>query len=881
MVPYPGDGWLGIPTVPSSYVGRPRLLQILDRSDVCPLALVSAPAGTGKTALLADWVAAGGDQDRTAWITFEGTDAAFWPGLVGCLESLGVAVSPETISESEGALDRQVRRAVAEAIGGQPARLTIVVDGYELLSADVAEDLDFLLRHTGDRLRLVMATRADPVLPLYRYRLDDMVVEVRMTDLAFTDEEAGELTLRAGLTLTRDSVHALNARTKGWAAGLRFGAQLLQLRQDPDEAVTEIVGDTGNISEYLVGEVLAAQRPEVRALLLATSVPDTIQPGLAEALAGPTAERTLTFLIRDNVFIEAVPGRPGCYRYHPLFRDLLRAVLAYESPDEMRRLQRTAAEWFAHHGQVAASVGHFVAIGAWEEAAAEVVDDLAVGQLLLDDDTSALTQSLRSIPSELADPASTVVRATLALGAGDTTGFTHELAQVRTEPGERSDSRLWATNVAVRVLEAVGAQASKDPNEAMSLATAAEQALAAPDAGPKGSSRPELTALVLLSKGIAALRQGRLAAADAMFQSGVAAAAGAGSEAALAECLGYQAVIACCRGKLSRAEKLGGRAIGAAEHIGVNAADRSAAARVALGWVEMERYDLRAAADHVQSVERMDLRLRDPVPQAMLALIGARLQVAHGDRLGALNRLEQAAAGISDERGWLGQQLRIELAHVRVAAGEPAAVAEVEGLADEPEAALVVGLAHLQLGEPTAADAAMSTVLSKRVPPPVQVSGWLVECARRLHDGPSARARAALDRALTLASQERVRRPFHEAPAVVRQLLVRDKQLCAEHEWLFEISAGPSRRLNVQKRALTSVPARPPTPVFEELTEKEQEVLGHLANLLTTEEIASVMYISVNTIRTHVRNILRKLGVTRRNAAVRRARELGLLSREA
>ncbi|MFJ9390106.1 LuxR C-terminal-related transcriptional regulator [Nocardioides sp. NPDC101246] len=849
---------------------------MLDRSDDCPLVLVSAPAGTGKTALLADWVAAGGERDRTAWITFEGTDVAFWPGLLGCLESLGVAVSPDTVRRDEGLLDRQVRRAVAEEICGHSERLTVVVDGHDLLSADLAEDLDFLLRHTGDRLRLVMATRADPVLPMYRYRLDDTVVEVRMSDLAFTDEEAGELTLRAGLTLTPESVHALNVRTKGWAAGLRFGAQLLRMRQDPNDAVAEIVGDTGNIAEYLVGEVLAAQSPEVRALLLATSIPDTIQPGLAEALAGPTAERTLSFLTRDNVLIEPVSEHPGCYRYHPLFRDLLRAVLAYESPDELRRLQRTAAEWYARDGQVTESVGHFVAIEAWEEAAAEVVDDLAVGQLLLEDSTSALTRSLRSIPPELEDPASTVVRATLALGAGDTAGFTNELAQVRTEPGEISGSRLWATNVAVRVLEAVGAQASEDPSEAMSLATAAEQALEAPDRGPKRSSRPELVALILLSKGIAALRQGRLATADAMFKSGVAAAVGAGSEAVLVECLGYQAVIACCRGKLSKAAKLGDRAIGEADCVGGNAADRSAAARIALGWVEMERYDLRAAADHVQAVERTDLLLRDPIPHAFLALVRARLQVAHGDRLGAVGRLEQAAAGVTDERGWLGQQLRIELAHVRFAAGEPAA-AEVEGLGDQPEAALVVGLMQLHLGDAKAADAAMSTVLSKRAAVPVQVAGWLVECTRRLHDGPSARAHAALHRALTLASQERVRRPFHEAPSVVRQLLVRDKQLSAEHEWLFEISMAPSRGSSVRTGAPTSAAARPPAPVFEELTEKEMEVLGHLANLLTTEEIASVMYISVNTIRTHVRNILRKLGVSRRNAAVRRARELELL----
>jgi LuxR family maltose regulon positive regulatory protein len=261
----------------------------------------------------------------------------------------------------------------------------------------------------------------------------------------------------------------------------------------------------------------------------------------------------------------------------------------------------------------------------------------------------------------------------------------------------------------------------------------------------------------------------------------------------------------------------------------------------------------------------------------LLAVIRARLQVAHGDRLGALGGLEHAAAGMMDERGWLGEQLRIELAHLRVAAGEPAvAMAEVEGL-DDPGAALVVGLAQLQLDDPTDA-AAMSAVLSKRAAAPTQVSGWLLECARRLHDGVSVKAHEALHRALKIAAQERLRRPFHEAPAVVRQLLVRDPHLSVEHGWLFEVSGRPSQRLSAQGPAVTPVRTPAPALVVEELTERELEVLAHLANLLTTEEIASVMYISVNTIRTHVRNILRKLGVTRRNAAVRRARELELLS---
>ncbi|WP_426244541.1 LuxR C-terminal-related transcriptional regulator [Nocardioides sp. LHG3406-4] len=848
---------------------------MLDRGETSPFVLLSAPAGTGKTALLADWVAEAEEQDRTAWITFEGVDVAFWPGVVECLKSLGVRLPPRAVPAGDGRLDRHVRRRIAEAVASHPNRLTVVVDGYELLSAEVAEDLDFLLRHSGHRLRMVMVTRADPVLPLYRYRLDDKVVEVRMTDLAFTDEEAGELLERAGVTLAPESVHALNVRTRGWAAGLRFAAKLLLLRQHPDDAVAEIVGDTGNIAEYLVREVLDAQSPEVRALLLATSIPETIQPGLAEALGGPSAARVLAFLTRNNVFIEPVPGHRGFYRYHPFFRDLLRAELAYEAPDEMRRLQREAAEWFAREGLITSAVGHFAAIGAWEEAATEVVDDLAVGQLLIDNGTSVLARSLRSIPDEVADPSAALVRATLALGAGDRQGVTHELADVRTRSGERSGSHGWAENVTARVLDAVRARSSVNPSEAMVLAKAAEQALEPQGSRSRIDSHPELRALVHTSMGMAAMRQGELAKADVMFKAGVAASSETGSEPILAEGLGYRALIACHLGELSRAAKLGARAVGPIEDMGIGATGWSSVARTALAWVEMERYDLRAAADHVRSVEQLELAPMDPIPAALQSLIRARLQVAHGDRPGALGGLEQATAGVPEEDVWLSEQLRVELAYLRVAAGEPAeAILEVEGLDDDPGATLVVGLAQSQLGDTDAADAALASVLSPRTSTPTRVSGWLVECARRLREGAPVRAHQALRQALGLAAPERLRRPFHEAPAAVRQLLVRDVELCAEYGWLFEVSGRPSQRLSAAKPSVT-----PSTgPVVEGLTERELEVLGHLANLLSTEEIASVMYISVNTIRTHVRNILRKLGVTRRNAAVRRARELQLLS---
>ena len=348
----PTGGWLGTPSVGAFHVRRPRLLQRLEAADERQLILVSAPAGYGKTSLVADWISSCGADDKTAWVTFEDRDEGFWQGLVGCLESLGVETSADTFSHTGPRVDPRILTSLASRVAGQGSRLRVVIDGHDLVSAAVGRDLDFLLRHSGHRLQLVLLTRSDPLLPLYRYRLDATIAELRMRDLAFTDDEASELFASAGVELQTSSIEALNARAEGWAVGLRFASALLQERADTDAAVAEVVGDTGNIAEYLVAEVLDVQTPEIRRLLLSTSITDMVRPGLDAALGGRSAARNLSLLTRENAFVEPVPGHPGCYRYHPFFRDLLRATLSFEAPQELERLHRVAAEWYADQGEV-------------------------------------------------------------------------------------------------------------------------------------------------------------------------------------------------------------------------------------------------------------------------------------------------------------------------------------------------------------------------------------------------------------------------------------------------------------------------------------------------------------------------------------------------
>lgn len=257
---------------------------------------------------------------------------------------------------------------LAAALAADDRAWTLVLDGYEMSSVPLARELDLLLRHARDSLRVVFVARVDPVLPLYRYRLEDEVQEIRSADLAFLDDEAAALLRRLGVSLGRDSVHSLTEKVRGWVSGLRFAARTLAAREEPERAVGTVLAQGGDINEYLVGEVLDTLQADVRRLVLETSVPDLFCPDLVLELGGPDAVETLSVLTRSNAFMEGVPDEPGFYRYYPFFRDLLRARLAYEDPEAMAELRRRAARWFRRTGIVDESLPHPAEIRAREDA---------------------------------------------------------------------------------------------------------------------------------------------------------------------------------------------------------------------------------------------------------------------------------------------------------------------------------------------------------------------------------------------------------------------------------------------------------------------------------------------------------------------------------
>lgn len=874
-----------LPALPDSYVHRPRLQSILDSSGHAPLVLISAAAGAGKTLVVAEWVRRSSDDTVNVWVRFDSGEAgSFWPTVVCGLARSGLELSSDTTGDDGAGRDGDLVRLCAALVKHSTA-MRLVLDDFDLMSPQLASDLDFVLRHAKGALQVVITTRMDPVLPLYRYRLEDQVVEVRTADLAFTPDESASLLQACGVRLASDSVRALHARTEGWAAGLRFAAMFLADCADPDAAARAVSGDSGNIAEYLIGEVLKSQDSRMRQLLLNTSVADTLQPGLIEELGGPNARRELALLAKENTFIDQRREAPGTYTYHPLFKDLLQAELSYEAPSQWQLMHRKAAAWFARHGMIAPSVAHAATANAWDDAARFIVDELAVGQLLLERGSGELTSTFQAMPRDLTDASSCIVRAALALARGLGSECDSELDRAQ-ESISRGDTPAahGGLQFAISFLAAVRASSGNDSEAARRLAEAAEGLLLRSEYQPKLETHPELAALVHTSRGIAAIRAGRLTDAVDAFSAGESAAKAPGCEALLAECRGFLALVTALRGRLTRADAQAARSIAASDSSNTPPAERPPSALVARAWVGLERYDLMAAAEYLGRARQSRFLARDPVSRTMAAVAASRLQRAHGDLSAAIAVAERATEQVK-HGSWLDERLRIEIASVLVATGELEAaendLTELRAPANEAEIALATAQTQLERGSLTGIDASLGQATNRAASLSTRIAGGLVQLEQGLLVGDTRQARNALERSLRLAAPEVLRRPFREASPAVKQLMHRNPDLLARHTWLDQESARVGHSSIPGQQAKAPRAGHDPElepQIVEPLTGKEMEVLGHLAELLSTDEIAETMFVSSNTIRTHVRSILRKLGVSRRNEAVRRARKLSLIN---
>jgi LuxR family maltose regulon positive regulatory protein len=726
-------------------------------------------------------------------------------------------------------------------------------------------------------LRFVLASRRDLQLGLHRLRLEGELTEIRTADLRFTLEEARALFEAAGVALSGSALGLLYERTEGWAAGLRLAALSLAGHPDPDRFAAEFSGSERTVAEYLLAEVLERQSEPVRRLLLQTSVLEQVNGELADLLTGGSGgERALQQLEQAGAFVTAVDARRSWFRYHQLFADLLQLELRGSAPAELPALHEAAAGWYADHGYPAEAVRHAQAAEDWG-LAARVLSDHWVGLGLGGLGATAL-ELLAGFPAGvIAGDAELAARmAGVELGRGSLEEAeryvvlaTRALESVPSD--RRGRSRVVLAVVRMRLARQRG-----------DVAAVAEQAQ--PLLAPAGTTEEawlglgeDLRALALINLGIAEVWTARFEEADRHLEQGIALARRIGRPFLEVTGLANWAQLASWQ-SFPVGEQRSQQAIELAGRHGWTDEPVTGAAYLALGFALVAQGRLE---DGERSLEQAERTLRTEIEPAA----GMRLRYARGlldlvsgrpeAALSAFRAAERLAGQLVTEHA-LARRLRSHTLQTLVRLGQTQRAEQALAAMDGPErdsgqmrnATAVLRLAQ---GDPRAATLALAPVIDGSVPLVNahlwDVQAWLLEAIARDALGDTGAARRALERALDLAKPERLLFPFLLDPAP--GLLDRHRRLGTAHAALTSeiLAKGVSGGLGGPVPRLT-----------EPLSESEIRVLRYLPTKLSAPEIADQLYLSVNTVKTHMRHVYDKLGAHRRHEAVEQARALGLLA---
>jgi LuxR family transcriptional regulator, maltose regulon positive regulatory protein len=881
---------LAVPSMPGRMVARPRLLALLDVGVQRPVTLVAAPAGAGKTTMLTSWISGVSPPGAVAWLSLDPGDndpVRFWTYVLAALCRSGAVPADSRLRTLQPSPrgDDALLPSLLQGLDELASPVVLVLDDvHELTAPQVLNGIGFLVRHAPPPLRLVLSTRADPPLPLHRLLVSGRLTQLRAADLAFTVPEVAELLAEYDYRsrLSDDDLAMLQARTEGWAAGLRLAAVSMQQQPDLHRYVTELAGDDRSLAAYLVAEVLERQPAELRSFLLRTCVVDELSGELADALTGrDDGERTLARLERANAFVVALGSRREWYRYHPLFAELLRYELRREAPHEVTELRRRAARWYAGHGLPADAVQQAVTVRDRGHAADLIAEhglDLA-----LHGHDQGFRDLLDRLPADVAhlDPELALLTAAERIAAADD-GAEASLLLAREQERMLADDRRprFTLVLAICRLLRAGRAGDGDLDEALAAGRAALAAQEQLGGGANADGVAAAARAVALSGvGAAELWTGELDAAEVHLQAGEAAALGAGLDEVRLHCQSTLALLQAVEGRLSLAVRAAEAAVGAAGgHAGASSA--VAGAWLALAWAHYQRDDLATAGSYLQQATEGAGTAADRPLSVAIKLTRARLRAAQADPVGALAELGAARRELA---GWdpprlLSRWLAAIEAELRLAAGDTEPATALLGNVDpgEPAAAPeAVALARLRLaeGDPAAAAGTLSRLLDGSMPAAdleTRIRAWLLHALASHELDDVEQAAASLRHAVDLAEPEEHRRVFLDVGARGRALVARYRDW-VDVAWPF-LDELAQAALDPAPAVVSPMPA-----LIERLSDRERAVLRYLPTMLTFVEIGSELYISVNTTKSHVRSIYRKLGVVGRRDAVRRARQLQLL----
>ncbi|MFF7179153.1 LuxR C-terminal-related transcriptional regulator [Streptomyces sp. NPDC008121] len=854
-----------LPARPAAFLRRERLVRHLDRALETPLTLVNGSAGAGKTLLAADWAA--GLRQPVAWLTAEAGEhrpGVFWAYVLQALRACGTPVSDAVGAPAEASrVDHTLLARLAAELEARERPVVVVLDEFDRVTApEVAEQLEFVLHHAGRGMRLVLVTRTEPLLPLHRYRAAGELTEIRAAELAFTPEEAVVLLERHGLSLPVAAGRALVDRTRGWAAGLRLCALAARESADPEAYLKEFEAGHSTVADFLLAEVLKRQPPQTQDLLLRVSVLDRFCPGLANALTRrDDAEPILVGLHRENAFVEDLGH--AWYRLHPLFGEILRAHLRVSLPGLEPELHRRAARWLRPRGPLTDTLTHAAAAGDWAFAAGALVGDLAIGQLFTGLRSGDLDRLFSGMGPEAAGPATELVRSARDLARWDVERGLLHLRRAQERPAAADRPAGPAELLSRALLETLAGRLTGSLERAERAAEAADR-LRREVPLDLLDAHPELTALLLTHLGSTRLWAGRFEDARAVLTAVTGGQGTAATALPRHEAMGHLALIDYLDGWTGRAERKALAGAAEAERFGLSRPGVSGLGLLVLAAVAVDRDEQGRARALLDETALLPSAARDPVTAAARALVGGRLLSARGEARAAAERAVPAVSAVVASP-WATGHEALATAAAHLAEGRPERVAEaLESVSGgQPASAVEAARMLLAAGRPEAALGLLDGVRSgARTGPAVTVRMTLVRAHAAYRTGDVATARRLVAQALLDARRDRLRGPFRDARSWIRPLLSTAPLDGLAADWL-----TPGRPRGGAPAAL----------VAEELSGRERDVLLRLARMMSTEEIAADLYVSVNTVKTHLKSVYRKLAVNRRNEAVRRAREVGLV----
>ena len=886
-------------------VSRPRLFGRLEAS--ARVTVVSAPPGSGKTVLLRSWIGEAALSGRAAWVPVgrgERDPQQFWLLVLGALRQ--TAPGLELVQPVTAAPDLDgwviVERLLTD-LAPLADRVWLVVDDvHELIADQALRQLELLIMRAPPQLRFVLATRHDVRLGLHRLRLEGELAEIREPDLRFTLDEARELFAAAGMHLP--GLAPLVDRTEGWAAGLRLAALSLAGHPDPARLAAEFSGTERTVAEYLLAEVLDRQGEQVRRLLLRTSILDSVNGELADLLTGGSGgERVLQDLEQANAFVVAVDARRSWFRYHHLFADLLQLELRRAEPEEVAALHQAASAWFARRGFPVEAVRHAQAAQDWALASRLLTDRWT--SLELSGQAAATHELLARFPAQAstADPELATLAAADELARGSLEAAERylglaEQGSASVPAGRRGQAQLLlgivrllvarhrgdlpAVADEVRRLEAM----AEAPNAAQhDLAPAAQYDLAPAARAMTGAGEvrklyvtEELRALALVNLGSAEVWTTGFEEAQRHLEQGIALARRIGRPYLEFTGLAYLAAVEIYR-SFARAAERSRQAIELARRHGWTDEPAVGTAYWALGAVLTWQGRPEEAEAWIQRAERAVTADAEPAARLAVHYSRGRLELVRGrdaDALAAFRAAERLAGRLAAPNLFVARA-RAMVLYVLVRLGETERVEQaLAGLGehdrDRAEILIITAALRLAQNDPGATAAALVPVLDGSAS--VFSWGWLtlaflLETIARDALGEPASAGQALERALDLAEPDSGIELFllHPMPGLLER---HARQRTAHAALIGEI-------LSLLAGRRSALPAGP-RPPLEALSSSEMRVLRYLPTNLTGPEIASALYISHNTVRTHLRHLYAKLGTHRRTDTVARARALGLLA---